>query len=137
MRGRGVVMWAVAVLATAAVGCGPTYNLTPAGGVLTIDGQPAADIQVQFLPVGNEGPTSFAITDEQGRFTLRTTDGADGAMVGKHKVILIDLLEERPAQGQVAKKKPRLSDRYAVALNGLDAEVVEGGGPIELKASSR
>jgi hypothetical protein len=136
MSRRGV-LWAVAAVAAAAVGCGPTVKLAPAGGVVLIDGKPAANVAVQFLPQGVSGPTSFGTTDEQGRFTLKTTDGADGAMVGKHKVTLVDLEEERVPQGQVAKKKPRLSDRYAIPTNGLDAEVTEGGKPIELQATSR
>jgi hypothetical protein len=122
----------VAVLAAAAVGCGPSVKLAPASGVVKIDGKPAGNIAVQFIPQGATGPSSYGTTDEQGRFTLRTTDGADGAMVGKHKVTLVDMDEERPPQGQVAKKRPRLSDKYAIVTNGLDAEVKEGGGPIEL-----
>lgn len=134
MTRRGLLL-AAAVLVLAA-GCGPTTKLAPAGGVLLIDDKPAPNIAVQFIPQGTTGPTSYGTTDEQGRFTLKTTDGADGAMVGKHKVTLVALDDERVPQGQVAKKKPRISDRYAIITNGLDAEVKEGGGSIELKATS-
>lgn len=131
MTRRAAVVLAGAFALTL-TGCGPGYKLTPTSGVLKIGGKPEANILVQFYPQGGTGPTSFGVTDEQGRFTLKTTDGRDGAMIGPHKVVLVDQDEERPAQGQAPKRKPRLSDQYAIATKGLDVEVKEGGGPIEL-----
>ncbi len=123
----------VAVAALALAGCGgPGYSLVPAGGVVKINGVPAPNVSVQFLPVGQTGPTSYGSTDAEGRFTLKTAEGSDGAIAGKHKVTLVDQEEERPAQGQVAKRKPRMSDKLATPAGGIDAEVTAGGGPIEL-----
>lgn len=133
---RRVLFMAVAALVAAAVGCGPSVKLAPTSGVLLVDNKPAPNVAVQFIPQGTTGPSSYGTTDEQGRFTLKTTEGADGAMVGKHKVTLVALDEERVPQGQVAKRKLRISDRYTIVTNGLDAEVKEGGGSIELKATS-
>ncbi|MCI0701342.1 MAG: transthyretin-like family protein [Planctomycetia bacterium] len=121
-------------------GCGSSVKLVPAEGVLKIGGKPAANISVQFMPdvlKGGKGPTSFATTDVEGKFRLKTQDGKDGAVAGAHTVILADLDEERPPQGQVAKKLPRLDSKYTTASGGLSAEVKEGGGPILLEVPGR
>jgi hypothetical protein len=137
MRNRFLCV--VAVLAVLLPGCGKPIKLAPAEGVLTIGGKPAANINIQFLPDplrGGKGPTSYAVTGPDGRFVLKTYDGKDGAVVGPHLIVLVDVDEERPAQGQPLRKAPRLDGRFAIAGKGLTAEVVEGGGPINLETSS-
>ena len=77
-------------------GCGKTeYELAPVSGQVTMKGKPLANIQVSFQPVSkrsdepNPGPGSYATTDADGRYTLRTIEPeADGAVVGQHKVRL-------------------------------------------------
>lgn len=119
---------------TFASGCGvKTVKLVPAEGVVEIGGKPAEGIVVQFLPQSVDGerrPTSFATTDAQGTFRLGTYDGEDGAAEGSHTVLLVDTLEERPAQGKALSKPPRLDSRYATVSGGLTASVADGGGPI-------
>ncbi len=121
-------------------GCGGSApTLVPAEGVLLIDGEPAADISVQFLPDEIEGeprPTSYAVTDAKGRFTLKTYEQGEGAVLGGHNVILVDTLEERPEQGQELTRPPRVNSRYSTITGGLRAEVTEGGGPITIEISS-
>lgn len=111
-------------------GCEQSPTLVPASGVLKIDGEPAANITLQFLPnsfEGSEGgPTSYASTDASGRFTLETGDGQAGAVPGKHVVMLADQEEERPAQGEVATKPSRVPTRYSMVSSPLKATVVEG-----------
>lgn len=66
----------------------------PVSGRVTMDGQPLAKVQVIFQPNAstNGGDTggvgSFAMTDEDGRFTLEamTPKPQSGAIVGKHTV---------------------------------------------------
>lgn len=122
------------------IGCGSSAPmLVPAEGVVLIDGEPAADISVQFLPDEIEGelrPTSYGVTDADGRFTLKTYDQGDGAVVGGHNVILVDTLEERPAQGEEFSRPPRLDSGYSTITGGLRAVVTEGGGPITIEVSS-
>jgi hypothetical protein len=126
-------------------GCGPRYKLIPAQGILKIDGQPAAEINVMFMPdsVGEGkgfGPTSYGMTDQSGRFVLRTTDGREGAVVGRHRVILSDttieqLSQEREEELKRQRKWPpqqRLDDRYGTIAAGVTAEVKEGGGEITI-----
>lgn len=130
-------------------GCGPKYKLIPAQGILMIDGQPAPEINVMFMPdsVGDGkgfGPTSYGMTDESGRFVLRTTDGRDGAVVGRHRVILSDttleqISQEREEELRRQRKWPpkqRLDDRYGTIGAGVIAEVKEGAGEIKIDVPS-
>lgn len=137
---RSVSAWCVGVAVLVTLGCGQAApKLTPASGVVLIDGEPAADISVQFLPDEVEGetrPTSYAVTDAQGQFTLKTYEQGDGAVTGGHNVILVDTLEERPEQGEELSQPPRLDSRYSTITGGLRADVVEGGAPIEIAVSS-
>ena len=124
------------VVFVTAAGCGgESVKIVPAEGVLKIGGRPAANVLVQFMPdvrANGRGPTSTATTDEQGVFRLTTQDGKDGAVVGTHMVVLVDLDEERVAQGQVA-KKGRLDGKYAApTASNLTATVSEGGGAITI-----
>ena len=55
-----------------------------------LDDKPLVRGLVNFQPINGEadnpGPESTGITDEQGRFELRTLKGDMGAVVGNHKV---------------------------------------------------
>lgn len=131
----------LAVLLLAAAGCsGGGIKLVPVEGVLKVNGSPAANIAVQFMPDvlnGGEGPTSSAVTDAQGRFQLRTLDGRPGAAVGAHLVSLVDPDEERPAQGQARKRKAKVDPRYASPMQSdLRVSVPESGGPLNLDATA-
>jgi hypothetical protein len=132
---------ALAGLLFGLAGCSGDVVLTPVTGVVKIDGKAASGIMVQFMPDinrGGTGPTSFGTSDVSGNFTLKTYDGRPGAAVGPHLVTLSDTEEERPPQGQVFKKRPRLSSRFSIPTPGLLAvEVTTGGPPIELEASAR
>ena len=79
-----------AALVAVAAGCGGE-KLAPVSGVVTLDGAPLADASVTFQPVAqggiDAGSGSYAKTDAEGRYTLRTVTGdRRGAVVGKHVV---------------------------------------------------
>lgn len=82
----------VAAALLAAVGCGGEgSNLAPVSGRVTLDGKPFPNAYVMFQPVatkGNDNPGrgSMAVTDADGKFTLRYDGGASGAVIGKHVV---------------------------------------------------
>jgi len=123
----GVV--AALLVALLAVGCKPQVKLVPAGGTFTIEGKPAGNITVQFMPDVSQkanGPTSYATTDGEGRFTLRTYDNREGAVPGPHVVTAVDLDEERPAQGQERTRPVRLDAKYSMAAQGIRVTVEEG-----------
>jgi hypothetical protein len=119
----------VALLSAVTLGCKPQIKLVPAAGTFTIGGKPAGNITVQFMPdvsqKGN-GPTSYATTDGEGRFTLRTYDNRAGAVPGPHVVTAVDLDEERPAQGQERTRPVRLDAKYSMAAQGIRVTVEEG-----------
>ena len=100
-------------------GCGKGVveaELAPAEGLVRINGKPAENILVQFLPVvpdGEPGPTSTGVSNAAGEFELTTTDGKLGAVVGRCKVLLVDMTEERAPQG-VEAKPPRIPSNLAV-----------------------
>jgi hypothetical protein len=102
--------------------------VVPVEGTVTIDGVGAANVMVRFVPVagGIEGDlSSSGVTDEQGGFHLVASDGRDGAIPGAGHVLLVDLDEERPAQGEEATKLPRFPAELGV-LNerSITAQVV-------------
>jgi hypothetical protein len=87
----------VILLAASIVGCEkPPFSVAPVSGVVTLNGQPAPHVAVMFQPVAppgveNPGPGSFGITDEQGRYALKLVGPeTPGAVVGKHKVRIVD-----------------------------------------------
>jgi hypothetical protein len=73
-------------------GCGNKEGpFAPVSGVVLLNGKPLADASVSFTPVVTEktsyGPGSHAITDAQGRFTLKVSSAnGTGALVGRHTV---------------------------------------------------
>lgn len=99
LAGRATVALAVAVFAAA--GCSrpsewqsirpPTHA---AGGVVTYRGQPVVDGLVVFLtnPSYEKWPygevSAFGVTDAEGRFRLRTFQPGDGAVAGRHTVLV-------------------------------------------------
>jgi hypothetical protein len=90
---RVVVLCSLSALAAAAEGCqrGPRWNLAPVEGTVTKGGRPLPHIEVVFvtdLDAGTQGPKASSFTDEAGHYRLQTDNGDDGAVVGKHRVLL-------------------------------------------------
>lgn len=67
----------------------PTY---PVEGSVKFDtGEPVPSGMVEFRPPG-EGPIACGKLDQFGRFTLRTFATDDGAVAGKHHVVVVQHL---------------------------------------------
>jgi hypothetical protein len=78
------------VFAVSLVGCGNS-RYVPVSGVVMLNGKPYPDALVQFQPVATKenpepGRASSARTDANGRFTLKSVDGHEGAVAGKHRI---------------------------------------------------
>ena len=108
MRLRAALLLFVLMLAA---GCGG-QRVVPVSGRVTLDGKPAAGVHVGFQPVAaagnnNPGGGSYAITDEDGRFTLRMVEGGQsGAVVGKHRVEITTRVEAENATDSRPKSSP-------------------------------
>jgi hypothetical protein len=86
------------VLVLLLAGCGGrSVKTTPVSGRVTLDGKPLPDAMVMFVPAVGASPadqdplpSSVGTTDGDGRYSLVLNSGgkANGAVVGKHKVII-------------------------------------------------
>jgi hypothetical protein len=85
--GAGLVC---AGLVLASTGCGQAGTgrapTAPVAGVMTLGGQPLADVTITFTPAAGRPATGR--TDATGRFTLSTFAAGDGAVPGEHRVTL-------------------------------------------------
>jgi|SRR3954454_7920106 len=100
-----------------AAGCNRA-GVVPVSGRVTLNGRPLANVHVSFQPVAvgkdvNPGGGSYAITDADGRFTLRLVESdTPGAAVGKHRVEItprnVDDDSDRRGKGAVT----GLPERY-------------------------
>ena len=80
----------ITLLTVAGCSGGPTF--APVRGTVTLGGKPLENVQVEFWPQVR-GPRSIGVTDKEGRFTLTSDNGKEpGAVVGSHKVVLVDLV---------------------------------------------
>jgi hypothetical protein len=108
-------------------------------GVIKANGQPLDRVEVQLQPdvdQGTTGPRSWAVTDANGRFTLRADTGQSGARVGTYRVCLRDLasslVEGTATPFQKAELPPRppsrvLADYQTFPTTPLRNVVVEEG----------
>jgi hypothetical protein len=96
-------VWAFTILAGALVlgliGCGKG-GYAPVSGVVTLDGKPAKHVMVQFQPISTgdnpePGRGSTTFTDDEGKFTLKTDDGKNGAAIGKHRVRISSVYSDK------------------------------------------
>jgi hypothetical protein len=82
----------LALLFALAAGCGGSgVTYVPVSGVVTLDGKPYKNAIVSFQPQAvkgnlNPGRGSSALTDEAGKYSLATDEGARGAVPGKHLI---------------------------------------------------
>lgn len=80
----------LAILMVAA-GCARGPEFAEVEGTLSQGGKPLKNVRVEYWPE-TDGPKSSGVTDDQGRYTLKSEDGrTSGAVVGPHKVVLKDL----------------------------------------------
>lgn len=99
---RRFLFLALAVSLSAAAGCSGGSNLptVPASGVVTYKGQGVAGAMVTFVNNDTAGKPAAGVTDEQGRFQLKTfvagTTQANGALPGEYKVTVV---KTRPVEG--------------------------------------
>jgi len=128
-------------------GCGSDGpELIPVSGTVTLNGTPIDEVVVTFVPK-QAGKPAMGLTDEQGRFSLSTTEVDDGAAVGSYyaTVTSIDQGATRPdAQGLSTgleihpRQKSIIPERYTLfRSSGLSYEVQASMEPISIKLTSK
>jgi len=105
----------VGALLIAAAGCGkkPPPPLTSVTGKLLLNGQPLPFAKLEFMPeLANFGAelNSFAVTDEQGNFTLTCFNGAPGAVIGSHRVVVTEGPPPKEARGLDGESQQKLAN---------------------------
>lgn len=100
-RGRVVCVMLLGAL-LCLPGCGSSKPSLPRAGVsgsVTVNGQPASNLLIAFVPEGNvKGPRSSALVTD-GKYSL---DEASGPLVGPMRVEITTALEEdEPRDGKV------------------------------------
>jgi hypothetical protein len=126
MRRRLAVLAAFIVFV---IGCSnEPFQVAPVSGRVTLDGKPVEKASVMFQPVAsngniNPGPGSYAITDADGRYTLKLIGlEKPGAAVGVQKVRIAnfmdpgDTTDDRPD-----KKSPKPIVKIPGWYNRIDA----------------
>lgn len=88
--------WATPLLLVVLAGCGGGPNIVKVTGQLTYKGKPVPNVDVDFVP--EKGRPSWGRTDEQGRFELEYDRHQKGALVGKHKVSVRQVMATREEQ---------------------------------------
>jgi hypothetical protein len=78
-------------LLVAGAGCGSHVPQNESvEGTVKIDGTPLVAVLVEFVPEGQEKlPLSSGFTDEQGHYRLKCENAKSGALVGKHRVLVL------------------------------------------------
>lgn len=93
---RITILTALGLLA-ALVGCGKSkHEAVPVKGTLYIDGKPFGPASISLQPEDAESglPGAGGTVAKDGSFTLKTSEGAEGAVAGKYKVsISEDVME--------------------------------------------
>ena len=95
-KGRRIGWMVFLGLLLLALGCQapmPTKGLlVPVTGTVRLDGEPVVDARIVFIPTdpdhGIDWQLSYGRTDARGHYELKTRDGATGALVGPHLVVI-------------------------------------------------
>jgi hypothetical protein len=123
-NGFALMVLLLGALAVTACGCGRQLAFMPVEGTIVKGGRPLRGVEVVFLAdsdAGTVGPRATAITDEAGHYRLRTDHGDDGAVAGKHLVLILDqkaaMRRMRGAsRGKQKKKIEQLSPEMAARV---------------------
>lgn len=128
----------VGLVCVCLVGCGRKANVVPVSGKVIVDGQPLANVAVNFGPLtgGLDGAyAAYGKTDAAGRYTLKLVDGGQpGASIGNSRVTLNESSDGPVSDGAAVriqfKLPPTARDgtlRFEVPPGGTDAANFEFG----------
>lgn len=116
------------------VGCG--QGGPPMGkvsGTVTLDGNPLADVEVEFTPQAEGGSPSYGQTDASGQYDLMFSLDRKGALVGKHTVRIT--VPEFDEDGDPIVSTIEIPAKYN-SESELTADVPKGGDTIDFALES-
>lgn len=125
----------LAFLSAALTGCGSdSFKTAPVKGKIIFNGKPVPQGTVMFVPV-TPGPTATGQINSDGTYSLTTFKKGDGAVLGKHKVV-VDAKNELPAVfppgADPPTPPPIVPDKYiSHATTDLVAEVHDGDNTLD------
>ena len=125
------VMTLVALVSVIGCGRGSDVEVGKVAGTVTLNEQPLAEATILFQP--ESGRPSYGTTDSQGKYTLEYTGGVEGAMVGRHKVII---RSEVPGEdGEPPRVAEKLPAKYH-SQSELSADVKAGQNTFDFDLSA-
>jgi hypothetical protein len=92
-----LMIFGLLAVATSVTGC-QRADFASVQGIVTLDGKPLADIEVQFLPLPNQRtnhPSTSVYTDADGKYSI-VASGDYGVLIGTHHVCLNDAMVMMP-----------------------------------------
>jgi hypothetical protein len=133
------LLWTGLFIATGCNGSKGDFAVAPTHGTIeTVDGKTIASGRVQLSPIASDstGKAGKAAGGEikDGQFVLTTYGKDDGAVIGKHKVRLLEPFQAEEGDvgaGQVTKH------HCEIAPESQTVEIVAGQNVLELKAVPR
>lgn len=127
---RRIIVFSIAFKCLGLAGCGGPANVGQVTGSVTLNGAPLSGALVRFQPLATGSP-SAAITDGDGKYSLKYTRSVLGAEVGEHQVSITTFAAGDPdadtPQASVPEKVPA---RYNSATE-LTATVKPGANQID------
>ena len=87
MSGKISVVMVALTVVMACGGCGGPKPVKVRGKI-TVKGEPAVGVNIQFVPAENAGRPAIGTSDNNGEFELTTIDSKDGALPGSYKVVI-------------------------------------------------
>lgn len=131
------------VVSLSVIGCtqqGAEYNVAPVKGKVVSNGEPVTSGSIRFQPVSVEGTSGGQIgkpargtVKEDGTFQLSTYGENDGAVVGKHRVMYLPVVqgaesyEDEPTPSPYAGLEPKQEQvEVKPGQNEITIELVPG-----------
>jgi len=126
--------WGAAALvvlgSTLSAACNGRPETAPVRGQITLSGRPTGPGKIFFIPNRLEGTEGMAAEGEFGRngeYELTTFESGDGAIVGHHRVVIVNRTGTTEGGEEEATSDPGpIPDRYWDAESSLKAEVKRG-----------
>jgi hypothetical protein len=112
-----------AVLIAASSGCqrGEEFIFAPVSGTVTRNGVPLSGVRVIFYAdpdAGTHGPRAIGRTNAQGQYHLHSDAGDDGAVLGRHRVCVLESADFARFVQQRYEKDPAKIEKLAGKVAG-------------------